>query len=421
MLQDNNPEIDLQVLEARLSRDIQTRRRDSLMQATPLAVASVGKPSLRQRLQRYPLLVRIVRATRRTMHALTLHGLPFRERVRMLPLVGRAARWTFVLLQLPRFRDITLGKLQVHDDLFRQHTEAIRSSQAHLQSLQDANNDMSAALLNMERQQRAWRCTQENRIASLQQQLREAEQLLLRGADECAAPLPRDTVETALLDSYYVAFEDAFRGSREEIKARQTVYLPVLRERAGGQADWSVLDIGCGRGEWLELLTENGIACRGIDLNQRMAEQCRQHGLDVTHGDAISYLNSLPAGSLGAVTGFHLIEHIPFEVLLQLFDAALRALRPDGLVIFETPNPENVIVGSCSFYNDSTHLNPIPPLVLEFLAQHRGYARTEIRRLHPVDAEWHVKDGSSELAQRFNHLMYGPQDYALIAWKRHAD
>ncbi|MCD2506051.1 hypothetical protein LRN57_14140, partial [Staphylococcus aureus] len=93
---------------------------------------------------RYPLLVRIVRATRRTMQALTLHGLPFRERVRMLPLVGRAARWTFVLLQLPRFRDITLGKLQVHDDLFRQHTEAIRSSQAHLQSLQDANNDMSA-------------------------------------------------------------------------------------------------------------------------------------------------------------------------------------------------------------------------------------------------------------------------------------
>ena len=116
--------------------------------------------------------------------------------------------------------------------------------------------------------------------------------------------------------------------------------------------------------------------------------------------------------------GFHIIEHLPFDTLLALFDAALKALRPDGMVIFETPNPENLLVGACNFYYDPTHLNPIVPTVAEFIARQRGFAKAEILRLHPYpDSHRLVED--SEIAKRFNNALYGPQDFALLASKTH--
>jgi O-antigen chain-terminating methyltransferase len=134
--------------------------------------------------------------------------------------------------------------------------------------------------------------------------------------------------------------------------------------------------------------------------------------------DAIQYLSLQPPGSLAVVTGFHIIEHLPFETLLALFDAALKALRPDGMVIFETPNPENLLVGACNFYCDPTHLNPIVPTVAEFIARQRGFAKAEILRLHPYPNSHRLVE-DSEIAKRFNNALYGPQDFALLASKTH--
>ena len=179
-----------------------------------------------------------------------------------------------------------------------------------------------------------------------------------------------------------------------------------------------VVDIGCGRGEWLALLGKQGIKATGIDLNAAMVDTCLAQGLHAQYMDAIQYLSQQPPGSLAAVTGFHIIEHLPFNTLLALFDAALKALRPDGLIIFETPNPENLVVGACNFYYDPTHLSPIVPTVAEFTARQRGFAKAEILRLHPYpDSHRLVED--SEIAKRLNNALYGPQDFAVLAWKTH--
>ena len=217
------------------------------------------------------------------------------------------------------------------------------------------------------------------------------------------------------LDAFYFAFEEHFRGSREEINRRLEVYLPRLREAQIAPGDSLILDLGCGRGEWLELLRDNGYRARGIDLNRVVIEQCQSRGLDVLEGDVIDYLQSMPDDSVAVITGFHIIEHLPFEILVKLLNEAFRVLRHRGLVIFETPNPANVLVGSCNFYFDPTHRNPLPSLMTQFLGQYCGFAEVEILNLNPSTETAICED--SEIAKRFNECFYGPMDYAIIGHK----
>ncbi|MHB8696934.1 MAG: class I SAM-dependent methyltransferase [Sulfuricaulis sp.] len=220
--------------------------------------------------------------------------------------------------------------------------------------------------------------------------------------------------EERSLDALYIALEDQFRGSREDIKERQKVFLPLIKRsliETGGLA----LDIGCGRGEWLELLREQGLLGLGIDTNRFAIIRCRELGLDIVEGNAISYLRTIPSSSLGAVTSFHVVEHLPFNVLMQLFDEIVRTLKTGGVVILETPNPQNVLVGSNNFYYDPTHRNPIPSPTLKFLAEARGIGHVEILNLHPYPESNRVN--GSDVAVRFNEYFYGPQDYAIIGYK----
>ena len=221
--------------------------------------------------------------------------------------------------------------------------------------------------------------------------------------------------EQHLVDAFYVAFEDQFRGSREEIISRLKVYLPQIAEAKVGKEDSPILDIGCGRGEWLKLLQESGYIARGIDINRTMLEQCRARGLEAIEGDAVAYLESLADASLGAVTGFHIIEHLPFSLLIKLLNEIVRVLQPGGLVIFETPNPQNVLVGSNNFYIDPSHLNPLPSPLSQFLLEHAGLNSVEVINLNPYEDSYKVS--GSELAELFNKYFYGPQDYAVVGHK----
>src|SRR4030043_2272533 len=152
-----------------------------------------------------------------------------------------------------------------------------------------------------------------------------------------------------------------------------------------GTRNFPILDLGCGRGEWLELLKENGYIAKGVDFNRVMVRQCQELGLDVTESDMIEYLRNQQPNSFGALTGFHILEHLSFKAVISLFDEALRVLKSGGMVIFETPNPENLIVAACNFYFDPTHRNPLPPRLLNFLIVSRGFEKTGIIRLHPYE------------------------------------
>jgi len=216
------------------------------------------------------------------------------------------------------------------------------------------------------------------------------------------------------LDSHYAELEDNFRGSQSEIKKRLAGYLPHIKSLVT-TGDTTIVDLGCGRGEWLELLKEEGYRALGVDTNRVLLDRCRQRGLDVIESDALEYLRAVPDNSLSSITGFHIIEHLRIDDLMNLLDEVVRTLQPGGVVIFETPNPDNVLVGSNYFYFDPTHRNPLPSLLMKFLLESRGLHRIEVIYLH----DWAGAriPGDDDLTARFNELFYGPMDYAITGWK----
>jgi len=214
-------------------------------------------------------------------------------------------------------------------------------------------------------------------------------------------------------DALYADLEDHFRGSRETVKESCEFYLPYVE--ALPNPALQVADIGCGRGEWLEVLRERGAKAIGVDNNRVMVESCRERSLPVVESAGLAYLRDQRDNSLRAVTAFHLIEHLPFEDLIAVLDEIMRTLQPGGIAIFETPNPDNLLVASNYFYHDPTHRNPLPSRLAKFLVESRGFARVEIINLHEC-AEGRFT-GSDEVSVRLNELFYGPMDYAIVGWK----
>jgi len=214
-------------------------------------------------------------------------------------------------------------------------------------------------------------------------------------------------------DAGYLTFEDAFRGSREEIKERVSIYAPKLRAAEAGTDKAPILDLGCGRGELLEVLGEQGLKASGVDSNSAAVDQCRELKLDVLLGDAFEELGKLPDGSLGGVTALHVVEHLPFPLVVKLLDETLRVLRPGGIAIFETPNPNNILVGATNFYLDPTHRNPVHPQTLQYLVEARGLTQVETMMLHPYPKEVRIPEDTA-VARIFNEYFYGPQDYAVL-------
>ena len=228
-----------------------------------------------------------------------------------------------------------------------------------------------------------------------------------RGARSTAPAVPG-------LDSFYVAFENRFRGPRNDIKKRIEFYLPFVRKSRAGTSARPILDVGCGRGEWLELLKEHKLVARGVDINKVMIAQCEARGLKVDLRDALAYLRSLRAKSLGAITGFHIIEHLPFEMLLDLFRQARRVLKPGGLVIFESPNCKNLVVGAANFYIDPTHRNPVFPETAEFMLASQGFEKIRLEYLTPTANDF---DATTPELATIRDFLYGPQDFGVIAYK----
>ena len=239
---------------------------------------------------------------------------------------------------------------------------------------------------------------------------------------------PTRAGQSSDLDRYYLAFENRFRGSSAEIKKRLEVYGPQILETAACFPGGLCLDLGCGRGEWLEILAARGLKVVGIDSNRAMVEACRELGFETHLGDGLERLAEYEDASIALLTGFHIIEHLPsFESLARLVTESMRVLMPGGLAIFESPNPENLTVGACSFYLDHTHRKPLHPESVGLLMQSAGFTETKILRLvhgrasePPFEAPDPETPMSEDLAKVFrllnNHLLSAP-DFAVVGRK----
>jgi O-antigen chain-terminating methyltransferase len=262
-------------------------------------------------------------------------------------------------------------------------------------------------------------------LAARVEDLRGAVDRLGGPAASALPPPPRVPPGTGVLPATaYVRFEDRHRGTREEIRERQRAYLDLFRGAA------PVLDVGCGRGEFLELCREAGIAARGVDLDPGMVARCRTAGLDVAEADVLAHLDAVPDASLGGVFCAQVIEHLAPDALVALVRLAHRKLRPGGVLLCETPNPACLTVFSGAFYVDLTHVKPIHPEAARFVLEAAGFRDVEIRyvnpvppegKLQPVEPLWYMRRYEeaflgqiNDNLERLNQLLWGAQDYAVV-------
>ena len=221
----------------------------------------------------------------------------------------------------------------------------------------------------------------------------------------------------------YPHFEGRFRGPEQEIRERQKRYVEFFRQRA------PILDLACGRGEFLSLLRENGIEGQGVDHDPDMAARGQEQGLQVACGDAFAFLEATPDGSLGGVFSAQFIEHLPLAAYVRLIELAYRKLRPGGVLLLETQNPECLAIFSQSFFLDPTHVRPVPAAQLRFWMEETGFRDLSTHYVSPVAPrlpqlpllEPAAGNAAAERwnreAQRFNQTYFGYQDYAVVGSK----
>lgn len=392
-------------LDPHLNHIIQTRaEQPPVNPVSDSLVAEISKNQRRllrrKKLGALPVIGKIVRSAYQLADQKMIPIQIIKSVLKNTPYIWPAARWAFAILRIVRIRD------QIQHQILVQQTELATLRSKLEQSKAELEHYKKAVFVEQQ---------------TLAERTRKTEETLSQYAAissvQTASQNSQPALQNVMLDQYYLDFENTFRGTREDIQSRLQAYLPFISsDMETGRK--SALDIGCGRGEWLEILSARGFACLGIDINDRMVNVTQSHGITALKADAIEWLATCEADSQTIITAFHVIEHLPFEQLLHLFRLAYRALEPGGIIIFETPNPENLQVGAYTFYNDPTHRNPIPPAIAAFMATQSGFGKTHIERLHPYPADRLAND-NSEAAHVLRQLCFGPQDYAVIAWKTH--
>ncbi len=215
---------------------------------------------------------------------------------------------------------------------------------------------------------------------------------------------------------FHAAVEAQFRGPIEDIRERLRVYLPFVATLDAAALDLPALDLGCGRGEWLDLLRSEGITAIGIDDNPVSIERCVARGLHAIRCDALEYLRRQSDGAASLVSAFHVVEHLAPETLMALLFEARRVLVPGGLLIVETPNPDNVLVGASSFYLDPTHRHPIPTPLLHTFVEFARFDIIESLALQP-DEEMRKTAIDENWPATLTRLLGGPRDAGVIARK----
>jgi SAM-dependent methyltransferase len=297
---------------------------------------------------------------------------------------------------------------------------------AHERRYENQVNDVRTTLSVMQRAvQTMKREVEETQRARLKPSTTITEPTTTEQTHEAPTSQKPSTGAASSLDSYkYVGFEDQFRGSEHDIRERLMAYVPMFE----GASD--VLDVGCGRGEFLELLRERGVTARGVDVNDEMVAVCRERGLDATAADALSYLNSLPDGTLGGLFAAQVVEHLEPGYLMRFLESAYHKLRPGSKIVLETINPACWFAFFSSYIRDITHQRPLHPDTLQYLVRASGFQNVTVRYSAPYPNESKLQRIAAEEAEspaqaamatvvndnvtKLNSLLFTYLDYAAI-------
>jgi SAM-dependent methyltransferase len=221
----------------------------------------------------------------------------------------------------------------------------------------------------------------------------------------------------------YRSFEDRHRGAYDDIRKLLSVYVPHFRNSR------RVLDIGCGRGEFLRILRDEGIDAYGVDSDETMVEACKEAGLEVVLDDAVAHMRTLDNGAIDGIFCSQVAEHLQTWELMALLDVAHRKLAPGGVIVFETPNPESLFIFHSFFYVDLTHIRPIHPEAMRWAFETTGFTDVSIERVLPLPDGVRLDDIPEELHDdpawfrmatnivRLNAILYGPQHYVAVGYK----
>jgi 2-polyprenyl-3-methyl-5-hydroxy-6-metoxy-1,4-benzoquinol methylase len=315
-------------------------------------------------------------------------------------------------------------KLQENEVQFLRSVADLQGGFQHRVTLMDANYrdavrsqhaEFTTALerFSLDIQKRLWadleriRLEYERLIYSELRTIRQRAQIT--GASQASTPAttPADS-STASLPFDYARFAERFRGSEEYVKAGQQFYLPYFAECR------NVLDIGCGRGEFLEMMRAANVPAKGIDLRPESVATTRHKGLDAEIADLFVYLESLPEASLDGIFCSQVVEHLPPDRLPEMVRLCATRLQRNGILAIETPNPECLAIFATHFYLDPTHHRPVPHPLLAFYLEEFGIGNIEVRKLSPAIESM---PSLASLPEDFRNAFFGGLDYAILGRK----
>jgi O-antigen chain-terminating methyltransferase len=328
------------------------------------------------------------------------------DMMKRLPIAGPVASWLSALLLLEGQSKFTNAAIEgmwsrlaaMENDLALRHERLLQALGAFQKRLITIESDAQDTFEEVKAFEIQWN----NRQAFLQQKIADKVEAISSSLNKLqAASLTID-----LSPDSYARFEERFRGPEDMITERFRAYLPFVMHAHARTPGLPLLDLGCGRGEWLALLRNHGVAAEGVDINPNFVAHTRAMGLNVSREDAIAHLISRPDASLAAICAFHVLEHWSMASIVTFFNQAKRTLADGGLLILETPDPENPSVAGYLFYIDPTHRRPLPSQLLSFLAEEYDFEETKVLRLNgpplePLDAR-----------------ASGTLDYGLVAMRK---
>ncbi len=328
-----------------------------------------------------------------------------KESIKSIPLLGWFSRWVYNILRINNTKYRLHSLEQRFLKLSQEHQTLSSKHQTLYSKHQTLTSEHNRLTRRFDAQEQFAQDLVRKHISSQLVYFHEKIDTFIENTNQEKAKKLKEDITQDFFDEYYLNFENKFRGSRDSILKRYENYLhfvPFLNTKNHNQ-DIKSLDIGCGRGEWVQLLQERGVDSYGIDMNPMMLKLAQENELkNIQVKDAFEYLRQCEDNTFDLITAFHIIEHIPFEKLVQLLQQIKRVAKTNATILLETPNPQNLQVAACNFYTDPTHLNPLPANMIKFLVQYLGFTNTEINYLNPNKAGENITANNA-------------QDYLIVA------